>query len=281
MQPTEHPTPYAELNAVLHELIASIRQAVGNDFIGAYLQGSFAVGDFDEHSDADFVIAIRNELSEAQVAELQRVHERIYGLESEWARHLEGSYFPGAILRGGARSGEQLWYLDHGSNRLIRSDHCNTLVVRSVVRERGITLAGPDPTRLVDPISVMALRREMSNTMRTFAKEIFEQQERYRNRFYQGYIVLSYSRMLHDLIKGRPGSKREGAAWAKTTLGTDWSALIDRAWTRRPNPAVAIREPADPVDFEATLRFVEAVLRESEACMPAKDSTESDPRSQK
>jgi predicted nucleotidyltransferase len=265
----EQPTAYAELNSVLHELVASIRQAVGNDFIGAYLQGSFAVGDFDEHSDADFVVVIRNELSEAQVAELQRVHERIYGLESEWARHIEGSYFPGSVLRSSERRDEPLWYLDHGSNRLIRSGHCNTLVVRSVVRERGITLAGPDPKTLVDPISVLALRREMSITMRTWGKEIFERQERYRNRFYQGYIVLSYSRMLHDLVEGRAGSKREGAVWAKATLGSDWAALIDRAWTRRPNPAVAVREPADPVDFEATLRFVKAVLRESEKHVPA------------
>lgn len=264
---------YVELNAVLHELVSGIRQAVGNDFIGAYLQGSFAVGDFDRQSDVDFVIAIRNELSKNAVAELRRVHERIYGLETEWARHLEGSYFPVVILRSGERSGEPLWYLDHGRNRLIRSDHCNTLVVRSVVRERGITLAGPDPTTLVDPISVTALRREISNTMRSWAKDIFERQERYRNRFYQGYIVLNYSRMLHDLVKGRPGSKREGAAWAKATLGADWSALIDRAWTARPNPAVAVREPANPVDFEATLRFVKVVLRESEANMLANGET--------
>src|ERR1700719_2180612 len=108
MPSMEQPTAYAELNSVLHELVASIRQAVGNDFIGAYLQGSFAVGDFDEHSDADFVVAIRNELSEAQVAELQRVHERIYGLESEWARHIEGSYFASAILRSSERCGEPL-----------------------------------------------------------------------------------------------------------------------------------------------------------------------------
>jgi predicted nucleotidyltransferase len=273
MQSTEQPTPYAELNAVLHELVASIRQAVGDDFIGAYLQGSFAVGDFDQHSDVDFVVAIRTELSEKAVAELQRVHERIYGLESEWARHLEGSYFPGAILRSGERCGEPLWYLDHGSSGLIKSDHCNTLVVRSVVRERGITLAGPDPTTLLDPISVNALRREMSNTMRRWAKEILEEQERYRNRFSQGFIVLSYSRMLHDLVKGRPGSKREGATWAKATLGTEWSALIDRAWTGRPNPVVAVREPPDPVDFEATLRFVKAVLHKSEAYMRSNRET--------
>jgi predicted nucleotidyltransferase len=273
MRSTQSPTPSVELNAVLHELVASIRQVLRNDFIGAYLQGSFAVGDFDQHSDVDFIVAIRNEPSEAQVAELQRVHERIYKLESEWARHLEGSYFPEAILRSGERCGEALWYLDHGSNALVKSDHCNTLVVRSVVRERGVTLGGPDPKTLVDPISVVALRKEMSDTMRTWAKEIFEQQERYSNRFYQGNIVLSYSRMMHDLVNGRPGSKREGATWAKATLGTEWSALIDRAWTGRPNPAVAVKEPSDSVDFEATLRFVKAALREIEAYMPANTKT--------
>ena len=129
--------------------------------------------------------------------------------------------------------------------------------------------AGPDPATLVDPISVMALRREMSNTMRTFAKEILQQQERYANRFYQGYIVLNYARMLHDLVKGRPGSKREGATWAKANFGIEWSALIDRAWTGRPNPVVAVQELSDPVEFEATLRFVKAVLRESEAYVPS------------
>jgi Domain of unknown function (DUF4111) len=273
MQSMDQPTPYADLNTVLHELVAGIGLAVGKNFIGAYLQGSFAVGDFDQHSDVDFVIAIRDELSEDEVPELQRVHERIYRLDSEWARHLEGSYFPGAILRSGERCGEPLWYLDHGSSGLIKSAHCNTLLVRSVVLERGITLAGPEPTTLVDPISVMALRREISNTMRTWAKEILEHQEHYRNRFYQGYIVLSYCRMLHDLVKGRPGSKREGATWAKATLGTDWSALINRAWTGRPNPAAAVWEPSDPVDFADTLRFIEAVLRRSEAYMPSKTST--------
>jgi hypothetical protein len=50
----------------------------------------------------------------------------------------------------------------------------------------------------------------------------------------------------------------------KANLDPSWSALIDRAWTTRPNPAVSAREPADPADFESTLHFVEAVLRESE-----------------
>ena len=45
------PTPYSDLNDVLRELLAGAREALGANFCGLYLQGSFAVGDADEHSD--------------------------------------------------------------------------------------------------------------------------------------------------------------------------------------------------------------------------------------
>jgi hypothetical protein len=256
-------TPYPELDAVLDELVAGIRVALGDTFVGAYLQGSFALGDFDRHSDVDFVVAVRDELSDPQVDALQAVHERIYGLDSEWAQHLEGSYFPLAVLRDYRQHATPLWYLDHGSRSLIRSDHCNTLVVRWIVRERGIMLAGPSPATLVDPIPVDVLRRQMRETIRSWGEEILGHPERYRNRFYQGFVVLNYCRMLHDLVEGRPGSKRAGAEWAKATLGPEWASLIDRAWDTRPNPAVSVREPPDAADFERTLQLVRLVGREA------------------
>jgi hypothetical protein len=156
------PTPYPELNVVLRELVAGVRGALGRDFVGASLQGSLAVGDFDLDSDVDFVIATASELSDTQVLALQDLHGRIYDLDCAWAQHLEGSYFPTDILRDCAQRGRLLWYLDHGSRSLVRSDHCNTAVVRWVVRDRGITLAGPAPRTLVDPISVETLREEIA-----------------------------------------------------------------------------------------------------------------------
>jgi len=82
--------------------------------------------------------------------------------------------------------------------------------------------------------------------------------------FYQGDLVLNYARMLHDLVVGRPGSKRAGADWAKATLGDEWVDLIDAAWSTRPNPAVSVRTPADPGAFARTLDFVRLVIREAE-----------------
>jgi hypothetical protein len=191
------------------------------------------------------------------------LHGKIRDLDCAWAQHLEGSYFPKDTLRDCAQRGRQLWYLDHGSRSLVQSDHCNTAVVRWVVRERGVGLAGPAPSTLVDPISVETLREEIADTIRKWGREILAEPGRYGNRFYQGYIVLSYCRMLHDLQTGFPGSKRAGAEWAKVTLDPAWAGLIDRSWSGRPDPAGSVRQPADPAEFERTLEFVRyAITRE-------------------
>ncbi len=250
------PTPYPELNSVLREFVDRVQAVLTTNFVGAYLQGSFAVGDFDLHSDVDFIMVIEEELTPSEVQGLQAVHERIYGLDIPWAQHLEGSYFPKKVLRDHARLGEQLWYLDHGSRSLIPSDHCNTVLVRWVVREHGITLAGPSPALLVDPISVETLRKEIMATMYDWGQEIMANPDDYNNRFYQTFIVLNYCRMLHDLQRGFPGSKLAGAEWAKAHLDPSWKGLIDRAWDGRPNPAVSVRQRADPKDFKETLEFI-------------------------
>jgi len=270
-----YPTPYPALNAVLRELVESVQAVLSHNFVGACLQGSFAVGDFDRHSDVDFIIAVEEELSDDQVQTLQTMHERIYHLDcghlhpsavaagAVWAQHLEGSYFPKDVLRHYSQRGKPLWYLDHGSRSLVRSDHCNTVVVRWVVREHGVALAGQRPETLVDLIPVETLRQEIMATIRDWGQQILDKPERYNNRFYQTFIVLSYCRMLHDLHTGSTGSKRVGAEWAKATLDPSWAGLIDRAWDGRPNPSLSVRQPADPKDFKSTLEFIQYIIKAS------------------
>jgi hypothetical protein len=258
------PTPYPDLNSVLRILISGVRTVLGDNFVGAWLQGSFAVGDFDRFSDVDFVIAMREELTEGEVQTLQDLHGQIHELDSEWAQHLEGSYFPSKVLRDYRHRGKPLWYLDHGSSSLIRSDHCNMILVRWIVRNQGITLAGPAGETVVDPIPIPHLREEIRSIIVEWGNEILADPDRFRNRFYQGYLVLNFCRMLHDLIQGQPGSKRAGAEWGKANLDSAWSGLIDRAWDCRPNPAVSVRTPPDASSFEATLRFVQFIIEESE-----------------
>lgn len=260
-------TPYDELNSVLQELAERVESALGEALVGVYLQGSFAVGGFDEHSDCDFIAVTERELTAGEVAALQEVHAKVYDIECEWAKHLEGSYFPRDVLRSCDRAGARLWYLDHGARSLIRDAHCNTVVVRWVLRERGVALIGPDPATLVDPVPREILRQDISDTMRGWGAEILEDPDRFRNRFYQGFIVLSYCRMLRDRQDGTIGSKRDGAEWAKSNLDERWYDLIDRTWECRPDPAWQVRQPPDKSDFARTLEFVRyslAILAEME-----------------
>lgn len=256
-------SPYPELNAVLEELLASVQHILADQFIGMYLQGSFAVGDFDCHSDCDFVVVVDRELSEPQCGSLQAMHERIFGLPSEWARHLEGSYFPKDLLRDHALTDADLWYLDNGSRSLVKSRHDNTAVVRWILRERGTVLAGPPASTLIDPVPSTVLRREILQVFTDWGEEILADPQLIGNRFYQSFAVLSYCRMLHDLHTGVIGSKRSGAAWVTRRVDPSWHDLIDRAWAGRPNPAVSSREPANPADLARTLEFIRVVLKQA------------------
>lgn len=262
------PTPYTALNALLQDLVSSAREILDDNFIGCYLQGSFAVGDFDWHSDVDFTIVTANDLSKVQTDRLQAMHGRLYDRETHWAQHLEGSYFPLGILEDLSQRGGELWYLDNGSRSLIRSEHCNTAVVRWVLRERSIALAGPPVEALIAPIHNDVLREEIAAVMKQWGQEILGNPDRFNNRFYQGFIVLSYCRMLHSLETGTVESKAAGAKWAKHHLDPAWSDLIDRTWATRPDPARSVRQPADAQDFARTLEFVRYCIAQSERFYP-------------
>jgi hypothetical protein len=257
------PTPYSRLNHVLATLVESVQAILVDNFVGAYLQGSFATGDFDVHSDVDWIMVTEADLTTTHVEALQAMHGHIYNLESTWAQHLEGSYFPRQVLWDLSQRSRKLWYLDNGARSLVESEHCNTAVVRWVLREQGLVLRGPPPATLVAPVSTGELRREILETLISWGEEILADPDGFNNRFYQSFIVLSYCRMLHDLQAGVISSKQAAADWAQANLDPSWRGLIERSWAGRPNPALSVRHPADGEDFAATLEFVRYVIRES------------------
>ena len=121
--------------------------------MAVYLQGSFALGDADEHSDVDWIAVTEADPTAEELAALQSMHQRLYRRTTPWAQHLEGSYLTRALIRRIDPERRPVWFLDNGSEELVQDNHCNTAVVRWTVRERGVPLVGPDPKELVDPVS--------------------------------------------------------------------------------------------------------------------------------
>lgn len=260
MSVQKSPTSNPELNDVLVQLVDGAQAVLGANFCGAYLQGSFAIGDWDEYSDVDFIVVVEQGVSEEEFAGLKELHHRIYDQPCPWAQHLEGSYFPKDLLRREDPALTPLVYIDNAHRELERSAHDNSLVVRWTLREHGIPLAGPEPRSLVDPVPAHDLRREVRAVMRQWAEEILTGRYTINNCWAQPFAVISYCRMLQTLQTGTVESKPAGVRWGLQNLDPQWADLIQRAWAERPDPGIKVRRMADAADVCHTEEFIRYAL---------------------
>lgn len=254
------PTPYPDLNAVLADLVSSVREILGENFVGAYLQGSFAAGDADEHSDVDFLVVMRDEVGDAE-AKLQALHQRLFELPTHWAQHLEGSHVPKEQLRRLGPDRPPWFYFDNGATEPAWDNHCNTAVVRWSLREHGVVLEGPDPKTLIERVSADQLRREARDAMQEYADWApGPTKAGGMSRWKQQHLVLAYCRMLHTLESGRVTSKREAGEWALIALDGEWGDLIKLALDERPDPWTRVYQPTDADLAVRTLAFVDYAM---------------------
>lgn len=271
------PTPYAELNGVLAHLVEGAQGVLKDNFLGAYLQGSFAVGDATPYSDCDFIIVTRRDITLEELPALQALHAGIHELPAPyWRNGLEGSYAPKDILRrwstaprdppgeerpegwldpgmeGHSARAYPFWYLDHGHKILVRSEHDNSWVVRWCLRERGVTLAGPPPSTLIDPIPVEDLRREVRATMGRCLDVGLEPMHLVA---WQAFWVGLFCRILHTLACGEVTSKPKAMTWAVETLDPQWSELIAAARAMKKGAPEDSMRPTDPAKAAQTQAF--------------------------
>ena len=130
------------------------------------------------------------------------------------------------------------------------------IIHRYNLRERGITLVGPPPHTLIDPLSPDDLRRATLAILRDWWALMLADPAPLRARGYQSYAVLSLCRILYTLHYGAVAAKREAARWAQETLDPRWAPLIDRAWEGRSDPG----SDASPEDVRATQEFIRCAL---------------------
>jgi len=258
--PDSWPTLYPALNAVLEHFLTGVREVLPGNIIGAYLQGSFALGDYDQHSDVDFLVVTHHDPTDAEVAALGAQHAAIHDFPPPWGHRFEGSYVPAPVLRL-RPAGRALWFLDHGARSLERSPHDDTWVVRWVMRKTGIVLVGPDPRRLIDEVSAAALRQEMRDNMVAWPASWFPDAASIEALWKQALIVVSYCRMLHTLRTGTVTSKKAATDWAMTTLDGRWRPLIAASLAARPSQSLGA---ADPRAVAETLAFVDYATRWAE-----------------
>jgi len=256
------PTPYSDVNELLTILHSSVKKILNDQFLGIYLYGSLANGDFDEHSDIDVLIVTKEEISAGTFSALQQFHKRINLLDSPWATQFEVSYIPQAALRRFDPTNKLHPHMDRGNDEVLHvmSHESDWIIQRHILRERGIVIEGPDLPSLIDPVSREDLRRAVASVLPLWIQPILEDPSQIHKRGYQSYCVLTLCRMLYTLKHTEIVSKPAAANWALENLDQRWSPLIDRALTGRQTPNLE----ADIEDINRTLDMMRYVLAQSQ-----------------
>jgi hypothetical protein len=257
-----NPTAYPEVNKILQDLLNRVTHLLGSHFIGMYLDGSLTGDDFDDDSDIDFVVVTDEDISGDLFVALRAMHESLAKIDSPFAIQLEGSYI--------SKQGIRRYDPEHALHPNIERGHGEKLkmvphddwwiIHRYILRERGITIVGPAPQTLIDPVSPNDLRKAMLSVLNGWATQFLNNPDLMNSRGYQSYVVLSLCRILYTLEQGEVVSKPVAARWAKETLEEHWVSLIDRAWIGRHYP----QAKAESADIEGTLDFIRFALEYSQ-----------------
>jgi hypothetical protein len=215
---------------LLKVLLSSIQDVLGRHFVGLYVHGSAASGDFNpQRSDIDFVVVTAAALPADMLTALAAMHARLTASGLQWATVLEGSYIPQVALRRYDPAQTEYPALRMDGTFAVDGHGIDWIIQRHILREKGIPIAGPPIHTLIDPVAPDALRWASRETLREWWEPQLAESFRLRSSEYQAYAILTMCRALYTLEHGDVVSKSAAARWAQTMLDERWSALIERA----------------------------------------------------
>jgi hypothetical protein len=260
-------TAYPDVDALIGRVQARLHEILGGDLVGLYLFGSLVTGDFDlQVSDVDFVAVTRDALDPKQLDLLQGMHRTLAREHPAWDNRIEVAYPSTAALRTFRTRRSTMAVTSPGEPFHTKEAGIDWLINWYVLRENGVTLFGPPPTTLIDPISGGELASAVFERVAAWRASIGE--SRHRNG--QVYATLTLCRALYTFTHGELASKPHSALWAAEQM-PEWAPLIHealRSW----------REDwyDDQVDhaatFAETVRFVVHVADRIERVAAARTS---------
>jgi hypothetical protein len=246
-------TPYTNINALLELILSSLQNVLGTKLVGLYLFGSLVIGDFDPQiSDIDLMAALSSDIDEREFEALHKMHAEFAQQHREWDGRIEVCYISVAALSAVRSRTSNIARISPGEPFHTRESSREWLSNWYLVRERGVTLFGPSPQEIIEPIS----KDEFIQTIKAHARAWGEWIHDMHKRGGQAYAILTMCRALYTCKNGEQVSKKQAALWAQQEL-PEWSQLIQNALLWRED------RRDEQVDHKATFaetkRFVDFV----------------------
>jgi hypothetical protein len=256
------PTPYADVNTLLLDFMARIQEILGSQFLGFYLYGSLAQGDFDPYtSDIDFIIVIHDEISDALFNALHEMHTHFDRSCSPWVGKIEAAYIPLEALKQAAPTSNRYPQVEKGTELLRIPLEIGWAFQRYILREYGVAVAGPSPRTFADPVERMDMQRAAFAIIGGWQEQSRCDPswiEWARQRGSQAFIILTLCRILYSLETGSVASKPAAARWAQKNLGRRWNLLIERSLAVQYD-----KQEIPDIDLDETLAFLSYAAEQS------------------
>ena len=221
------------------------------------MYGSLVTGDFDQNvSDIDLLAILESSLNDQEFEQLQKMHQDFASEHKEWDNRIEVQYMPKLALKTFKTQENEIAVISPGEpfHKKIIGKHW--LMNWYMVREKGITLFGPDPKTIIEPIS----KEEFIESVKDHAKSWGEWVKDMKSKGAQSYSILTLCRALYAVRNGEQVSKKQAALWTIKQL-PEWSNLINNAilW-REEAKNKQIESEATHAETERFVNFVRDLI---------------------
>jgi hypothetical protein len=256
-----NPTPYPDINHLLADLISRMQSILGGRLVGLYLYGSLVWGDFDhDTSDIDLLAALTSDMDAQEAAALKAMHDDIAHDYKQWDNRIEVQYLSLLGLKTFRSQSTPMAVISPGEPFHIIKAGKDWLLNWYFVQDYGVTLFGPSPRTLIDPIS----KGEFIHNVVHHARQWPKRMPRTRHsRPSQSYSILTMCRSLYTYKHGEQVSKKQAALWAQKEL-PQWASLIQNALEWR-----LAAKLAEPIDHQATYPQARCFVNYVSDLMPA------------
>jgi predicted nucleotidyltransferase len=252
---TMQPTPYPQVNEVLDAILAGIRSELGDKLVGLYVFGSLVTDSFNlARSDLDLAVVVSSDLDEDEFARIERMHAELVKTYPVWNDRIEAGYISEQNVRDFDLSC-RIAITSPGEPLHFRTANYGWLLHLDEIRKQGITLFGPPPGTMIEPIAQDDLVNAVRDGMRSW-REWADEPDPYLTHAQQAYPIMTMCRALRTFRTGDFVSKNDAVAWAAEEL-PEWSNLIRKSITWRDQPDGDYGNPLE--SYPKTLAFVRYV----------------------
>ncbi len=250
-----------EVIQVILSLMQELQRILGSNLIGLYVYGSLVTGDFDPAtSDIDLLAALSDPLDEQTFAALKQMHDDLGMRYPLWANpsRIEVHYWSLAGLRTFKTQANAMAVISPGEPLHMIEAGRHYLLNLYVVQQHGLTLHGPAPSSLMEPISRAEFVASVREHVRQWPAWVTSSRDW---RPAQAYAILTLCRALYGVVHGEQVSKLRAARWVQG-YAPAWAGLIADALQWRQNWRAERGESEEAAAaFPNTVRFVEWVVK--------------------